>query len=210
MLNGGSGNDYLSGSNGNDKLYGKSGKDKLYGGNGNDHLSGGSGDDKLYGGRGNDTLYGWSGQDYLSGGAGLDGLVGGRDSDQLRGGSGADRFLVLKDQPSQFLGMTYGYESDDTLIDVNGNDVEIVFENGEGRTSHASGDRWASFADGEFTDAEIVKVDRALADLHLKTRNTTLLEKGGWFGGELVFVRLGAQIDGNYNPVGLNGGSGIT
>lgn len=207
-LEGGSGNDSLYGSYDDDTLLGGSGADYLYGSSGNDVLKGESGNDSLYGGSGDDDHYGGSGNDYLSGSSGDDGLYGGSGTDSLRGGGGDDRFLVLNDVPVQFLGITVGHTTADTIHDKASNDAKVNFENGEGRRFDFSGGRWSELDDGTFTPAEIERVDQALADLHHKTGNTTLLKKAD--GGEVVFERLGPQIDGNFNVGGVNGGGKIT
>jgi hypothetical protein len=201
---GGSGADYLSGSDGNDVLEGGSGNDTLYAGAHNDVLRGDSGSDDMFGGSGNDNLYGGSGEDYLNGESGDDGLFGGTGEDQLRGSTGDDRFLVLNDVPVQILGITVGHTTNDAILDRASSDARVNFEHGEGRRFDFSGGRWSELADGAFTDAEIERVDQALADLHHQTHNTKLLKQAG--GGELLFERLGPQIDGNFNVGGINSG----
>ncbi|GFZ95614.1 calcium-binding protein [Okeania sp. KiyG1] len=102
VINGTSGNDFLTGTPFNDQIYGFDGFDTLEGSGGGDLISGGrqadrlrgedasdvmyggKENDSLFGGDGNDTLYGDNGNDYLSGSAGID---------LLYGGSGADTFV---------------------------------------------------------------------------------------------------------------------
>ncbi len=80
VINGTSGNYYLTGTpssdtlngfNGDDTLTGLRSNDVLYGGKGNDILYGGKGDDTLIGGLENDTLIGGLGNDVFVLGAGL-------------------------------------------------------------------------------------------------------------------------------------------
>ena len=78
MLDGGSGDDFLSGGEGDNALYGGEGRDTLYGGSGNEVLEGGAGNDSLNGGAGNDTLDGGTGDDRLEGGEGDDVYLFGR------------------------------------------------------------------------------------------------------------------------------------
>ncbi|MEH2437064.1 MAG: calcium-binding protein [Nostoc sp.] len=56
IIQGTSGNNYLTGTSGNDQIYGYAGNDTLIGGAGNDYLEGGSGNDNLTGGSGRDTF----------------------------------------------------------------------------------------------------------------------------------------------------------
>ena len=147
------------------------GKATLNGGNGSDTLIGGSGSDTLYGGIGNDNLYGRGGTDYLHGGDGLDGLYGGNGNDYLTGGSGSDRFL---------------HQAGDTIHDEKPADARIDFENG-------ARDESRNVRGGSWTEEEIENVDKALRDLHLQTKNDTLLETKR--GNVLRFRRLGTTID---------------
>ncbi|TWU08155.1 calcium-binding protein [Stieleria varia] len=193
-LKGGDHDDRLYGGSGNDLLQGQAGNDYLYGNGDHDTLQGGDGDDYLSGSSGNDNLYGGKGEDDLNGGSGDDGLFGGADDDELNGGTGDDRFLVNRDANTGYIA--------DILEDIAWNDARINFQDGEGRKFESSGDRWAEFADGSFTDAEIERVDLALAELHGLTGNTRLLKRAN--GGELTFERMGPRLKGNFTPNGYN------
>lgn len=227
VLRGGAGNDFAAGWTGKDYLYGDDGDDtlkggdqddRLYGGNGNDYLRGQNGDDRLYGQAGNDTLKGEAGNDYLSGSSGNDnlyggsgeddlnghsgddGLFGGADPDTLNGGSGDDRFLVYNDQP--------GNTHDEVLEDLSWNDAKINFQDGKAKHFEFGNNDWAYLEAGEFSEAEIISVDAALADLHAVTGNTNLLKRAN--GAELIFERLGSQTKGNFAVGGVNSGDRIT
>lgn len=177
ILVGGNHHDLLDGYFGDDKLYGGSGNDTLKGGPGNDLLSGNdgydrlfghSGNDNLYGGNQNDELFGGSGSDYLSGGAGMDGLFGGIGyRDRLNGGSGSDRLL----HP--------GYYQNGKLM------TEEVFINNESKDAHImlmnGGKNW--------TDSEVIKVDKGLEALHVRTGSTRLLKDSVSGRGPLKFFR---------------------
>jgi Ca2+-binding RTX toxin-like protein len=56
IINGTTGNDYLTGTEKNDVIYGYEGDDTLIGGSGKDRLFGGGGNDTLTGGQGKDTF----------------------------------------------------------------------------------------------------------------------------------------------------------
>ena len=216
-LNGGAGNDYLHGWGGNDTLEGAGGDDTLYGGSGNDWLDGGvnsmtvgpdnTGNDRLYGedgddrldasdygnnylngGAGNDYLHGWGGNDTLYGGAGADSLYGGDGKDGLFGGTGWD-YLQGDGGADRFLST-----GEDAIADNNPEDAVVSFVNGsdvnDGTTTYP-GQAW--------TDADIERLDSALAVLHREARDTVLLKTAS--GGTLTFVRQGS------NNRGYNDGS---
>lgn len=99
IIDGTSGNDFLSGTGGadkisgyggNDAIYAKGGDDVVYGGAGNDILGGGNGNDELRGGTGNDLLFGGAGHDSIFGGAGNDIAWAGSGNDTVRGADGND------------------------------------------------------------------------------------------------------------------------
>lgn len=99
IIDGTSGNDFLSGTggadkisgyDGNDAIYAKGGDDVVYGGAGNDTLGGGNGNDELRGGTGNDLLFGGAGHDSVFGGAGNDIAWAGSGNDTVRGADGND------------------------------------------------------------------------------------------------------------------------
>ena len=83
----------LNGNSGNDFLSGEAGRDNLDGGLGDDFLYGGLGRDNLTGGLGNDYLFGEEGRDIIDGGLGDDFLYGGGSRDLLFGGDGNDTFF---------------------------------------------------------------------------------------------------------------------
>ncbi|NES64355.1 MAG: calcium-binding protein [Okeania sp. SIO2D1] len=90
VINGNSGNNFLTGTPSNDQIYGFDGSDTLEGNGGNDLLSGGRHQDSLRGGSHSDTLYGGKGNDVLRGDSGNDTLYGDRGIDLLNGGSGTN------------------------------------------------------------------------------------------------------------------------
>jgi len=160
----------------------------LIGGGSNDVLRGTSKADVLIGGDGDDTLYGGSGNDKLEGGNGNDGLFGGKHVDFLKGGTGADRFL---------------WQNGDTVFDNNPEDARIVFINSTGVTKTYGGNKYVYTA-GVWSDEEIEIVDGALAVLHERVGNTTLLETKA--GDEITFERIG---DCGCNYAGWNTGEKI-
>ena len=160
----------------------------LQGGGGNDSLHGTSKADVLIGGSGDDTLYGGPGNDKLEGGNVNDGLFGGKHADFLRGGAGADRFL---------------WQKGDTIFDNNPEDARISFVNSPGDTKNFAGNKFVYDA-GAWSDEEIEIVDGALAVLHERSGNTTLLETK--VGDEIIFERIG---DCGCNYAGWNTGAKI-
>lgn len=194
VLSGGAGNDTLQGSFGNDQLNGGDGHDDLFGGFGHDFLRGDKGDDDLYGGAGNDTLYGGEGSDRLYGEEGNDGLFGGIfQIDTLTGGSGADRFLT----------------DGDAVLDQAGEDARITLVNGGLVDVEPAG--WGTtitLQPGLWVDADVERVDGALAFLHELLGNTKLLKQHDNKGYK--FVRYGDQSSSNGNWVlgGLNNDEG--
>ena len=111
------------------------------------------------GGAGNNTLYGNAAANVLIGGAGNDGLFGGVGNDVLWGnitaggsaaGGGADRFLI---------------QAGDSTPDFStGYDALINFTNAPAQTPNLTGFGLVSFAAGNWTDSEIIKVDTALGE----------------------------------------------
>lgn len=202
---GGAGNDYINAYGGNDIVDGGSGNDTIRGGTGDDILRGQSGNDQIIGGAGDDSLYGGADNDDLRGDSGDDGLFGGTGRDRLEGGQDDDRFLVFSE--NDFWTGPKAKNAD--IVDRTSNDALIHFQNAPAQRVDFSAGRWARFDSGTFTSEEVENVDKALKDLHTKTANTRLLKKAD--GGEIVFERLGSQIDGNFGVGGINkGGSRIT
>jgi hypothetical protein len=156
---------------GDDVLNGGSGTDTLWGEGGDDTLRGGLDSDWLFGNTGNDSLYGEDGNDRLFGQKGIDGLYGGNGFDYLTGGNGSDRFL---------------YQDGDKIYDKTGVDARIDFEDGKRDESR-------NLTAGNWDQGEIELIDIALRDLHMKTKDDTLLETKK--GMRLRFRRLGAPID---------------
>lgn len=203
LLYGGDGNDNLYGDDGNDKLYGEVHDDTLEGGDGDDYLSGGkgtdtlrgqdgddvlqgdSGNDLLEGGDDNDSLYGSDGIDVLHGGDGNDGLYGGSGADDLVGGTGADRFLRLIDGSiaSHFA---------DLPSDLQPEDVMLSFRNGNNESVDLGDDTFLA-ASAVWSDADITRVDGALANLVDSTGNNQLLRTSD--GSAVTFVRQGVLLN---------------
>ena len=157
---GGNGDDTLVGGNANNFLYGQNGNDILRGGANSDTIEGGSGNDTLYGEDGDDNLYGNSGRDRLFGNNGNDGLFGGIGSsnDQLTGGRGSDRFLL--------------WATADTAQDTGATEGVVRFVNNTAG-SRNPGDATIS----AWTDAEIIAVDAALAELHHRVGSSIILKE---------------------------------
>lgn len=198
VLEGGSGQDNLMGDGGNDVLRGGDDADLLQGGSGHDTLEGGTGNDVLRGGTGNDNLYGGGDNDSLFGDDGHDGLFGGEGVDSLFGGAGSDRFLVWKDQANVF-GIL---DHNETLADVNGNDAKIYFERSDGGSGNTT------YTGGSWTAEEIERVDRALADLHLRRNDVKLLKTS--LGFESTFRRGRDGIGEDTSVAGINSAGTIT
>lgn len=166
------GNDYLEaagtdsyimwGGDGNDVLHGGAGNDMMYGGEGNDTLNGRAGDDRMWGEAGNDRMYGGVGNDNLSGGAGHDGLFGGAGANVLTGGTGTDRFLTWQ-------GGTHSF------TDRAGEDAEVPFLNTSSPTTMFGN----TYAPASWTEADVIRVDDALNNLHLHLGTTNLLKLSG-------------------------------
>jgi hypothetical protein len=173
LLLGEEGHDFLYGGPGDDTLRGHEGNDELRGGAGADFLRGDSGLDVLRGGTQNDTLYGGGGFDQLFGDDGNDGLYGGLGFDTLQGGAGADRILV---DP---------YNADFSS-DLASSDARVEFMNGGMLTT----DEGVTFAAGEWTEAEIERVDFALEVVHETAGDTHLLKRPD--ESPLVMIRRGA------------------
>ena len=203
---GGNGNDTLVGGDGSDALYGEIGEDILKGaqefnaheaGGDADLLDGGIGNDTLWGGDGDDALHGGPGTDRLYGEAGNDGLFAGMGDgvESLLGGPGADRFLTL--------------DGEDVIQDREGIDARIAFRN----SPALSGVKLAgqpgtySFAAGSWNNAEVDRVDVALANLHHHTGNTRLLKTAA--RGEMSFLAVGMQTSPGFQAGGWNSGSEI-
>ena len=221
---GNAGDDYLEGYSAVDEFYGGSGNDTLRGYGGNDILHGEAGNDTIYGDSGNDDLYGGTGTDKLYGGAGNDGLFGGiGETDRLEGGSGKDRFLQVQttrtERESYYrngLDRIFGRKSyrnvtktvhEDTIVDGATEDATVLFRNAGAQTFNFSGGRWTSFAAGQFTDSDIVRIDVGLQQIHDRTGGTRLLETSN--GKSMTFQRLGAQTGGNFNAAGVNSTGGV-
>ena len=135
----------------------------------------------VYGGAGDDTIYGNASNNYLFGGPGNDGLFGGGggDYDRLWGQSGADRFLT---------------QAGDWISDYSDSlDAHIRFADAPAQTSPLTGVGDVSFAAGNWTDAEIIRVDTALANLHAHTGNARLLKLADG-RSKMTFFRIGSQL----------------
>ena len=209
-VEGGQGTDELRGGYGNDVLYGGEDGDTMRGGPGDDLLYGGAGNDTIYGdnnagtagGVGNDTLYGEAGNDYLYGEGGNDGLFGGTGdgADYLYGGAGADRLLVPATRYNLWytsLWYTTFDVKEDVTPDLAAEDAQITFRNSpalSGVTLTGQSGTY-SFATGSWTNADIQRVDVALANLQSQTGNTRLLKKAD--RGEMSFLAVGMQTDAN-------------
>lgn len=224
------GNDAMWGGKGHDQLYGQAGHDSMDGGAGNDYLSGsygndlmrgGSGNDRMFGGTGNDSLYGGAGVDHLYGESGDDGLFGGAGGrDLLTGGSGEDRFLVnstvvrkkyyasVWDQWRGHRSYRHVVSVEDVVTDRTSGDSVTHFRNLGQTTVPLRGFGSVTFAAGRWSDADIEKVDVALRNLHTLTGNTRLLKTA--FGGDLVFERVGRQLNAHHlgSFGGWNSGNG--
>ncbi len=221
---GNAGDDYLEGYSAVDEFYGGSGNDTLKGYGGNDILHGEAGNDTIYGDDGNDDLYGGTGTDKLYGGAGNDGLFGGiGETDRLEGGSGRDRFLQVqttrteresyyKNDLDRILGRRSYRDvtktvNEDTIVDGVSEDATVLFRNAGAQRFNFSGGRWTSFAAGQFSDNDIVRIDVGLQQIHDRTGGTRLLETSS--GKSITFQRLGAQTAGNFNAAGVNSSGGV-
>jgi Ca2+-binding RTX toxin-like protein len=90
VIDGGTGNDYLSGGVGRDSIAGGDGNDAVFGGDFADELHGNAGDDMIEGGFGNDTAYGGAGNDYICKKSIFGSWVSGGDSIDAYGGDGDD------------------------------------------------------------------------------------------------------------------------
>ena len=165
-LLGGGWADSVLGEDGADTLDGQAGNDTLDGGNQDDLIRGGDDADWLYGQDGWDTLYGGGGTDWLFGGAGRDGLFGGAGVDFLFGGADADRLLTTGED----------------FLDPGAGDMPVYFKSG-GWLVNGLGVYFA----GAWTDAEVERVDQALAVLHRFGNGAKLL--GYSDGTPHTFVR---------------------
>jgi Ca2+-binding RTX toxin-like protein len=94
VIEGASGEDFLSGTEENDIITGDKGNDILVGGKGHDQLYGNRGSDILKGQQGDDILIGGAGKDTLRGGRGKDAIDGGPGLDKMIGGAGDDIYVV--------------------------------------------------------------------------------------------------------------------
>lgn len=195
----------FDGGNGNDRFENLTTiPSAAYGGYGNDTLRGGASADRLYGGEDDDQLYGGAGNDTLNGGAGRDGLLGGSDKDSLIGGAGPDRFLQtlrLEDYESYKpkwweVWKLQGLQIADTYVDKTAEDVTVRFKDGAAIDVLLNGET-TRFAEGHWTDAEILVVDEAFGVMAQRTNNNVLLRRHD--GSELIFTRLGTAT----TPTGM-------
>jgi Ca2+-binding RTX toxin-like protein len=210
-LNGEAGNDRIAGENGNDRIYGGMGNDVLigafdgwagevggadliYGGEGHDYLYGGdgaaalygeAGHDVLMGENGNDNLYGGNGDDALYGGAGQDGIFGGGGSDRAWGGTESDRFLTWQDGVLAVFDLSSFFGNE-------GEDAVVHFVNSPAATPNLNGFGNVSFAQGRWTEKEVINVDVALNNLHHHAANARLLKTASQ--GRVTLQRVGAQL----------------
>lgn len=192
-------NDFNNSTNVNSTVYGGSdpdfiktgsGNDTLYGFGGNDTLYGGDGTDTLYGGNDDDCLYGGDGVDKLFGGTGNDGLYGGYGTDELKGEGGSDRFLMTSVA--------------DTVVDYSSaSDVKVTFANTTSSVSAFGG----TYAAASWTQDEVEEADKALAVMHQRTGNATLLK---YNGAGLTFRRVGMVAGSpSFVAAGWNSDSGV-
>jgi hypothetical protein len=207
--------DSIDGGSHNDNIFGGSENDTLIGGGGSDSLSGEQGADTLHGdyqwdtattsynlgsadtlrgGDGNDTLYGEGGADLLYGEMDHDALYGGYGNDMLFGG--------VQDTWVPRIG-GYGHYADarDSLISGPGADRVLRDTLDTASSTEWYEDAYIQFRTGTrdingntltitkgWTNAEVERVDKALAILHNATNNTKLLKVGTY--GWLVFERI--------------------
>ena len=108
-------------------VYGMGGNDTITGGNGMDYLLGGEGQDSLVGGAGQDTLAGGNGDDCLFGGSGNDVYLFGDDVSGAWYGN--DVILSAEDNANDT--MVFQVASPPMDAQKNGNDLQILFYNGE-------------------------------------------------------------------------------
>jgi hypothetical protein len=192
------------------ELFGGAGDDQLTGGSGRDVLRGEAGNDVLKGGDGDDNLYGGSGYDKLYGEAGNDGLFAGHDQplpaslisryvpikqtsairllpqlnrERLDGGPGADRFLVHEDDSAKTDVYDSVWEDPRVNARVNFRDQKATY------TDYLDNE----FSPAAFTQAEIERIDEALAILHQQTGSTRFLKRHNATAttGEITFRRMG-------------------
>jgi len=196
---GGAADDVIVGTAGNDVLDGGLGNDEIRGGAGDDRIEGGQGSNTLYGGAGNDVLsvhYG-ADENFLHGGTGDDVLIGSHKSDTYLFNKGDGHDTIVETSRYSTISIDtllfgVGLKADDVKILRDGNDVLLVF--GEGQDSvrlkdwlhlnlqenyHASIER-ILFADGTQWTPEDVRA-----------QITTLGTDGddeitGWVGNDLI------------------------
>lgn len=194
ILRGGSGSDTLYGDEGDDALFGGLGNDTLFGGDGDDSLAGRDGDDVLDGGNGddqigrylkagrwvdepgNDSLYGGPGNDTLRGGSGNDGMFGGIGWNVIDDDAGADRILVLRRDGVR-----------DDILFPGVEDAVIPFVDAPILDADAT-----SYRAGAWSEADVIRVDAALRNLHAQLGNTRLLERSD--GTSMTFSAQGLPI----------------
>ncbi len=165
-------------------LDGGAGKDMLIGSQ--VQISEGGSKQTLIGGQGDDSLYGGYGPDSLEGGEGLDGLYGGKGVDTVHGGADPDRFLTL----------AVGDASDSFDYSM-AEDAKLLFKDRE-----RNSDCGRTFEAGTWSPADIMTVDQALAELHMRTKSAKL--RKGPANEDLSFERLGAfaNVPGEVDNVG--------
>ena len=131
ILGGDAGNNTLQGFDGNDYLFGSDGLDFLVGGNGNDIMAGGFGNDRLEGGAGDDVLY------FRDHANGLTASLA--DSTNNTGEAQGDLYFDIENiwgsrfndtlTGNDFAGQVYGFEGNDNLSGLGGDDF---FYGGDG------------------------------------------------------------------------------
>ena len=97
----------------------------------------------------------------------------------------------------------------DVVRDRQANDATITFANSPAQTINVNGFGIVEFNAGEWSNAEIIDIDIAVANLHRHTGNTRLLKLAN--SGELTFQRIGNQLTvlpNNDQIGGWNAGNG--
>ncbi|MCD8457105.1 hemolysin [Xylella taiwanensis] len=165
--------DWLTvGTSGNDTLQGWEGNDLMLGGDGDDVLDGGGGSNRLEGGAGNDVLkVAWYANNNV--------LIGGTGDDILYGSSNADTYLfnkgdghdtIVERGGSDKLVFGEGLHREEALFRRSGDDLSILFNNGDDRVTVADWFRGSAhqvesfaFQDGTVLSSEVERLIAAMA-----------------------------------------------